>query len=119
MQQAKIFEIRDRGTFIPVMAVKLGSHNPFKPNWQIEEDYLIRRVGFSDDVNYVLLTILSSLETNYEPTAWTSERTIGNAHKYILDNFDILKGGEVVDIEYILGETKELKVSERLEKYSK
>jgi hypothetical protein len=42
-----------------------------------------------------------------------------NAHQYILENFDILKGGEVVDVEYILGETQILKSSERVENHAR
>lgn len=36
------------------------------------------------------------------------------AHRYIESYFDKLNSGDVIDVEHILGETKEPKVSERL-----
>lgn len=43
---------------------------------------------------------------------WTS--AMGNAHNWIIDHWQELKDGDVVDVQFILGETKEPKVSERL-----
>ena len=36
------------------------------------------------------------------------------AHNYVLDHFDELEDGDVVDVEFILGETEVKKTSERL-----
>jgi len=39
-----------------------------------------------------------------------------NAHKYIKEHWDELRSGSVVDVEFILGESKEPKASERTSK---
>jgi hypothetical protein len=39
---------------------------------------------------------------------------MATAHHYIYDHFDELDDGDVVDVEFILGETAIKKVSERL-----
>lgn len=114
MLTTKAFEIRDKMTFIPVMAAKLAKE-PTMGNWYIEEEYLIRRAGYAKDTDYIVVTILTSLESNCDIFKWEN-RTMRNAHQHILENFDSLKGGEVIDIEYILGETKAPKLSERVEK---
>jgi hypothetical protein len=37
------------------------------------------------------------------------------AHRYIEENWNALSDGDVIDVEFILGETKEKKISERYE----
>ena len=50
----------------------------------------------------------------YDPFAWGSDtRTYQVAHQYIIDHFDELESGAVVDVEFILKETTEPKKSER------
>lgn len=39
------------------------------------------------------------------------------AHQFIEDHFDELNDGEVVDVQFILGETKVPKVSESINSY--
>lgn len=110
--QVKLFEIRDRATFIPAMAVKLDG------NCSDQEDWLLRRAGYgscnSADRNYVYLTHLSEGTTQYDPYRWGScSRTMTSAHRYILDHFDELTPGQVIDVEFILGESTTPKKSER------
>ena len=45
------------------------------------------------------------------------DRTIQTAHKHIASNWQSLTSGDIIDVEYILNETKEKKISERLEVY--
>jgi hypothetical protein len=52
----------------------------------------------------------------YDPYDW-NDRTMQTAHNYIAKNFDDLSNGDVVDVEYILEETDEPKISERNEVY--
>jgi hypothetical protein len=40
------------------------------------------------------------------------------AHKYIAKNWGSLNNGDVIDIEYILGETTSPKVTERFDEWS-
>ena len=41
MLKTKMFEVRDRGTYIPVAAVKLVTDD-------ISEEYMLRRAGYSN-----------------------------------------------------------------------
>jgi hypothetical protein len=114
---AKTFEILDRGTFIPALAIKLS---PF-----CEADrYLFARAGYGTlpetQSRYLILMKLvggGDLENRCLPSGWTNLR-MRTAHTYISDRFDELKSGEVIDIEFILGETKEPKESEQVQEMS-
>lgn len=104
----KYFEIRDKLTFIPVLAVKLQSNFD-------QERWLLRRAGFDPKREYILLCQIVggggySRSDVYE---WGGSRTYANAHKYIEENFDNLDPGAVIDVEFILGETKQKKISDR------
>jgi hypothetical protein len=113
MITAKIFEVRDRMTFMPVLAVRLGSEGE-------AERYLLSRAGYgvtaADQARYVLLMRLGGGhgEFNCDPHEWSqATRTIPMAHRYILEHWDELESGDVVDVEYICGETPMPKRSER------
>ncbi|KKL90716.1 hypothetical protein LCGC14_1901950, partial [marine sediment metagenome] len=41
-------------------------------------------------------------------------RTVAEAHRYVAAHWDELKSGDVIDVEFVLDETTEKKVSERL-----
>jgi hypothetical protein len=103
--KAKLFEVRDRLTFIPVLAVKLGPSTD-------QEDYLVRRCAHSYD--RVLLTWVTMETTHYDSNQWEGSRTLREAHRFIQVNFEVLEPGAVVDVEYILGETEEPKQSEAI-----
>ncbi len=108
----KLFELRDAGTFIPIFAFRC---RPDEDN--TSEQYLLRRSGFGVWGPWV---IMGRLECNspdrsctYEKFSWgMCPRTFITAHRYIEEHFDELESGSVVDVEFILGETKEAKVSE-------
>jgi hypothetical protein len=109
----KTFELRDRGTFIPVIAVKLV------PVTEADR-YLLARAGYGTtperQSEYIFLCRISGGEGKGAcgPYEWgTLARTLPQAHQYIIDNFDGLCTGDVVDVEFILGETKAPKQSER------
>lgn len=105
----KILEVRDKATFIPVLALRL------LPEVEAEE-YLCHRAGFGR-TKYILLTRLyMPSEMNYDPHAWPN-RTMKTAHLYIKENWDWLVSGDVIDVEFILGETKVKKLSENKDEY--
>ena len=109
----KAFEIRDKGTFIPVIAVKMLPH--CEP-----ERYLLRRAGFNfaDPSVIVCRMEASGVDRNatYDPYSWGGgSRTMTVAHDHIQKNFDALNSGDVIDVEFILNETQKPKVSERVE----
>lgn len=106
--ETKLFEIRDRYTFIAGMAIRLDVDN-------FQEEYITKRTGFTNNPeNYVLLTSLQDKFITYDTYDW-SNRTMHESHKYIKDNWNSLVSGQVIDIEYILGETTTPRISERLE----
>lgn len=105
----KLFEVRDRATFIPVLAVQLDDKTTDA------EEYLLHRAGYGRRYtrDYVFLTNLEDGKSTYDPFKWDG-RTMIEAHRYIRQNFDTLESGDVIDVEFILGESAIKKVSERL-----
>jgi len=105
--KTKVLEIRDRGTFIPALAVRLSRDGA----GDIAVNYLARRSGYGDE-GCVLLTHLGGGKmAQCDPYAW-NDRTWHVAHLFITDNWEGLKNGDVIDVEYILAETKTKKTSE-------
>ena len=108
----KLFEIRDRATFIPVLATKIEHENEVS-------SYLLHRAGltkpFNSDPFFVLLCEINrgSGECQVVPYDWIG-RTMVTAHRYIIVNWEKLEDGDVIDVEFILGETKVKKGSERV-----
>lgn len=109
--KAKIFEIRDKGTFIPMLAVQLD------PSGE-DERYLLSRAGYGrsrmEQKEYIQLIRINggSGMGHCDYYEW-GNRTMANAHKHIIEHWDILETGAVIDVEFILGETSKSKVSEK------
>lgn len=111
MLETKVFEIRDSGTFIPVLCVRVNA------SWRerigngppAREDYLIRRAGYGTDPLVIMTALRASNEfATYKYYAWEereSSRTRTIAHKYIIDHWGELQTGDVIDVQFILGET--------------
>jgi len=119
----KAFEVRDRGTFIPVVAIKMVPS--FNSGTQAEFDvteaerYLLRRAGYGFEFPSILLCRMeaSGVDRNatYDAYSWgQNPRTMHVAHLHIEKNFDALNSGDVIDVEFILNETQKAKRSERL-----
>jgi len=92
--EIKLFEIRDEGTCVPAMAVGVSG----------DDGPILRRAGFGE-VPCVVLTMLATARTEWDPFAWGPARTMGPAHRYICDHWADLESGAVVDVRVILGET--------------
>src|SRR5215471_6936814 len=110
--EIKCLELRDRGTFIPVICIRPVPDNE-------AQRYLLRRDGYrGDDTERCIIMIDAQCRgVAYAPYDWRDRRTKGNAHAYIEQHWHELKDGDVVDVAYVLGETKERKVSEREEMF--
>ena len=111
--KAKALEIRDKGTFIAALAVDM---NPcFEEPQRNAQFWLLSRCGYRCDGRpNIMLTNLDgdgTMATN-DPYAWRG-RTFPTAHSYIIDHWDELEDGSVVDVQFLLGETTEPKRSER------
>jgi hypothetical protein len=115
--KSKALEIRDKGTFIPALAVDM---NPVSvdsygsANASDAQRYLLRRCGYPCDgrPNVVLTRLDGNGQATNDPYAWGG-RTWPNAHNWIIDHWENLNDGDVVDVEFILGETQTPKQSER------
>ena len=108
----KTFEIRDKHTFIPVIAIQL------QPSCE-KDRYLFSRAGYGRDADaqkdYILLGTLNGGQGKLlcDPYDWGgSGRTFQVAHQYIIASWDKLTSGQVIDVEHILGETAQPKQSE-------
>jgi hypothetical protein len=107
-------EIRDSATFIPALAIRLDSH--------CEQDcYLLTRAGYgstpTEQGEYILLIHLESMKCATDPMDW-GNRTMQEAHRYLIEQARAqspqFEHGEVIDVQFILGEADSPKVSERI-----
>lgn len=108
--EVKILEIRDIGTMIPVICINMNSTSAIQ-HWHL------RRVGYPCDWNpNIAIAHLSADGTPFcnDPFQWRGSRTWHVAHDYIIKKWEELKDGDVVDVQFILGETSAPKTSERL-----
>jgi hypothetical protein len=109
--EVKILEIRDHATMIPVLCVNLGNAD------NDGQRYLMRRCGYPLDgePNIAICHLRCGLDriTN-DPYQWQDgARTYPRAHLHIIENWHDLRDGDVVDVEFIAGETAQAKKSER------
>jgi hypothetical protein len=107
--RAKTLEVRDAGTFVPMLAVDINPDNE-------AQRYLMRRLGYPCDgePNILLTRLEGAGEATNDPYAWRG-RTFPVAHNWIIDHWSELEDGAVVDVEFILGERQAPKISERYE----
>jgi hypothetical protein len=108
--ESKCLELRDKGTFIPLICIKPVAANE-------GQRYLLRRDGYMADSSEKCVIVIKGQcrGVAYDPYEWPrGARTMSVAHQYIESNWDNLKDGDVVDVEFILGETETIKESESL-----
>ena len=106
--KAKTLEIRDEATFIPCLAVDVNPDNE-------GQRYLMRRCGYPcDGQPNVIVTRLDGSGPASNDPYYCGGRTWPVAHDYIIDHWDSLSDGDVVDVSFILGESTTPKLSERL-----
>jgi hypothetical protein len=99
----KFLEVRDRATTIPVLAIKITK----------DSSPIASYAGFGE-TGSILLIHLNKPDVQYDPYAWTllNGRTMRGAHIYIEQLWDTLEEGNVVDVEYLTGETQAPKLPE-------
>lgn len=98
--EAKLLEIRDKATFMPALAIQISG----------ADGYLAMRAGYGRPL--ILLIFLVDNRGNYDPYQWR-DRTRQVSHAYIQENWSEIKQDDVIDVEFIMGETTEPKESER------
>ena len=95
----KCIEVRDEGTCMPMLAIKM------RPDSRVEAHFLWR-CGYPRDGHGVVLMHLSNQKASSDPYEFGG-RTWPAAHAYIIQHFDELMEGAVVDVRVILGEAHE------------
>ena len=112
-ERIKYLELRDRATCIPVICVQLSSHNE-------AERHLLSSAGYGREPEnherYILIARLAGGHGEYttDPYDWNTH-TMKRCHQYIHTNWHRILSGDVIDREFIDGETSEPKRSQRLE----
>lgn len=112
--ETKLFEVRDRITFIPVICIKIDPANE-------AERYLISSAGYGVSpeqqrrfgVLMARLRELNFVDHPFSHPGHPTVRTMPVAHRYIIDHWGELETGAVIDVEFISGETAEPKTSQR------
>lgn len=111
---SKLVEIRDAGTFIPALAIQLGS--------EVEQErWLLAASGygrtFESQSEYIVLCKINGGEPcdcHIDPFGWgQNPRTMFVAHQYLQQHFSETPHGGLIDVEYILGLRAEPKRSDR------
>lgn len=107
MIQTKFFELRDKGTCVPVFAILMA------PTGDKAADALLRRAGYSLTSTPLVLfgSMMGDRKAEYDPFNW-GDRTFSTGHHWAAEHFDQMKSGDVIDVEFILGETAAVKLSE-------
>lgn len=108
--EVKCLELRDRNTFIPVICIRPVPENE-------AQRYLLRRDGYRGDSTERCIIMIDAQcrGVAYDPYDWTRDaRTKPHAHLWITEHWNDIRDGDVIDVEFILGESTQQKVSERL-----
>lgn len=76
--------------------------------------YLLRRDGYvaHEYESCVILIKPQCRGVAHDPFRW-NDRTMRTAHQYVEKHWDELSDGDVVDVEFVLGEREAPKASER------
>lgn len=106
--EVKCLEVRDSGTFIPVICIKPVPENE-------GQRYLLRRDGYSlrPDDPIIIMIDAQCRGVSYDPYEWSGSRTKAIAHNFIMEHWSELADGDVVDVQFIIGERDRPKTSER------
>lgn len=113
MLEVKLVEARDDGITMALMFVKMAPDNP-------SEKWLLARSGYGDCPEEYIIMVDINEGDNFKGQTSASEtdyaygfRTRTVVHHFMEDNWDTVKPGDVVDVQYILGETSSPKKSEQ------
>lgn len=103
----KIFEIKERNAFVLVLCTELSSTNAYQHS-------ALGRCGY-DVTELPAPIIMARLDgtgrsLSYPPD-WR-DRTFQAAHKHIYENWNKLKEGDIIDVEFIHGEVVTRKEAE-------
>lgn len=102
--EIKIFEVRDKGTFIPMAAIRLCCDTS-------KEAYLLNAAGYGQSPErYVILIGLEpplyASYSSFDTEMKFGSRTRAVIHKHLEKFWESCVSGDVLDVRYILGETQ-------------
>ena len=105
--ETKCFEVRDEGTFLAVICIRPVPTNE-------AQRWLVRRDGYrgTADEPCIIYIRPQCRGVSYDPYDW-NDRTNQTAHNYITEHWHELHDGDVVDVQFILGEKPTAKKRER------
>lgn len=113
--ETKLIEIRDIGTTIVALCVDMNPDFEYG-SAQFPNKFqkaALNRLGFvCDGVPNIMLTNANGGKKATNDYYGWNDRTYFNAHHYITEHWHELKEGDVVDVEFILGEKPTIKTSE-------
>lgn len=119
--KVKLLEVRDEGAFIAMLCIDMNPSDSIfsllgmSPAEYEKRRYLLRRCGYlcNGRPNIAITSLDAGGDRcSNDPYFW-GDRTRKTAHEYIIQNWEKLQDGDVVDVEFILGETEAPKKSER------
>jgi len=120
--EAKLFEIRDRATSLLLLSTKIRMPENYGNLSEVDTitTRMLRKAGYSFGQSYIFVKLVSSGLSNAKDfydrySAHSSGRTFGYAYEVIEQSFEDLCNGDVIDVEYSLGEAEEPKVAEYTE----
>jgi hypothetical protein len=93
--QTKLLEVRNRTRRIPILAMEIG------PDSEAAAE-LLQRFGLSESNGVVVVNLKDQTSLGGASEICSA---MAIAHAYIDGRFDLLTDGDVVDVEFILGET--------------
>lgn len=115
----KFIEIRDSMTFVPAVSFRvINDDDTMKLSRQ--ESYLLERAGFpfcEESTKYegrIVLWPMSRDRVEVDSAKW-KDRTFATIHRHLEEHWDDVVSGQVLDVEFILGETTKPKESEGYE----
>jgi hypothetical protein len=98
----KLFEVRDEGTCVPVLAIEMKV-----PEEDGGDRFCLQRSGYGSGAPWcILLVNLNTNKAEFDCYEWFNSRTMKHAHNFIERNWEELESGQVVDVRVILGETE-------------
>lgn len=98
MHASKIIEVRDHATYIPALAVLI------RGNRNSRAGIMLWGAGYGD-VPFVILHHLQTGETRSDPNQWNNKRTMPAIHRFLIEHWDEVPDGGLIDVRVVLGET--------------
>lgn len=110
MIETKLLEIRDHGTLVPAIAIRVEHDSAIAllacnaTVGEIRANAIIARGGFHRAAGIYLMR-LSDARAQVDPYGWGVDRTHKAVHLYLEEHWPDVHNGDLLDVRVILGET--------------